>query len=97
MQFPDTPLKTMKNVIGKMHAHTHLDVCQYRYSLYYTKGVGRTDGEQAERFWSEANQVAGSTKQMNPGNRCDTLDDVINDWNKSKMVHFGAYTLSIVH
>lgn len=79
------------DVIGKMHGQMHVEACQYCHSLYYTRGVGRTDGEEAERFWAEANQVAGSTKQMNPGHRCDTLDDVINDWNKTKLLQHGTF------
>lgn len=90
IQFPDRPLLSLLDVIGKMHGQTHVNTCQYCHSLYYTRGVGRTDGEEAERFWAEANQVAGSTKQMNPGHRCDTLDDVINDWNRTKLLQYGT-------
>lgn len=91
LQFPTKPLpSSIKEVMGKMHGKTHIPICQYLYSLYFTKGVGRTDGEQAERFWSEANQVAGSTKQMNPGHRNDTIDDVSNDWNNVKLLNHGA-------
>lgn len=69
-----------------MHVQNHCEECKYLYSLYFALGVGRLDGEEAERFWAEANQIAGSTKQMNPGHRVDTIDDMINDWNKTKQL-----------
>lgn len=62
--------------VGKLHLYGHEDQCQYGFSLNYTDGVGRTDGEECECLWSEYNQVAGSTKQMGWGHRCDTIDDV---------------------
>ena len=68
-------------LVGKMHLQGHTYDCQFRFSHNYTEGAGRTDGEEIERFWSELIQAAGSTKQMNPGHRHDTLDDLIGDWN----------------
>lgn len=72
-----------------MHLQNHCEECQYLFSLYFAIGVGRLDGEEAERFWAEVNQLAGSTKQMNPGHRMDTLDDSINDWNITKLLLLG--------
>ncbi len=51
-----------------MHLQAHEEPCQFLYSFNYMEGVGRMDGEETERFWAEANQAAGSTKQMNTGN-----------------------------
>lgn len=45
-----------------------------------------------ERFWSEVNHAAGSTKQMGHGHRMDTLDDLIDDWNKVKVLNLGENT-----
>lgn len=66
-------------LIGKMHAQVHETVCEYTYSFNYTDGVGRMDGEGTERFWAELNQCAGSTKQMNTGNREESLNDIMQD------------------
>lgn len=77
--------KRIEFLVGKMHLQGHKYDCQYRYSFNYTEGSGRTDGEEIERFWSELIQAAGSTKQMNPGHRHDTLDDFIGDWNWTKL------------
>ena len=70
--------------IGKMHVQAHKEQCQYLCALGYTFGVGRTDGEEVERFWAEFNQASGSTKQMNAGHRKEVLNDMMNDWNWSK-------------
>ncbi len=71
-------------LIGKMHVQAHNEICQYLYSWNYTEGVGRSDGEEVERWWAEANQAAGSTKQMNAGHRREVLSDLMNDWNWTK-------------
>lgn len=92
-QFPKTDVSGLEVLIGKMHVQAHIDSCQWRFSLNYTKGVGRMDGEAVERWWSEANQIAGSTKQMNPGHRDDTLDDCIRDWNRRKVQGQGVNPL----
>lgn len=84
-QFPDMQIDDLIVLVGKMHVHNHVDECKWRRSFNYTSGVGRMDGEAAERFWAEMNQLAGSTKQMNPGHRNDILDDSISDWNRRKM------------
>lgn len=72
-------LKMVLFLVGKMHVQAHEEMCQYLYSLTYTDGVGRMDGEGTERFWAEENQAAGSTKQMNTGNREESLNDIMTD------------------
>lgn len=91
-QFPSMNIADLIILIGKMHVQSHVPECQWRYSFNYTDFVGQMDGEEAERFWSESNQIAGSTKQMNPGRRMDTLDDHIRDWNRRKMQNLGKYS-----
>lgn len=85
--FPDLAryAEFVKFLVGKMHLTGHVYDCQYGHSFNYAEGVGRTDGEEIERFWSEIIQAAGSTKQMNPGHRHDALDDLIGDWNWYKL------------
>lgn len=87
------PLPPILKCIGKMHSQTHIEECQYCFSLYYALFVGRTDGEEVERFWSEANQAAGSTKQMNPGHHMDSLDAIMNNWNRAKQLNYGMFSL----
>ena len=72
-----------------MHVQNHIEECQYLFSLNYAESVGRLDGEEAERWWSVCNMAAGSTKQMNPGSRMDTLDDMCHDWNINKQFTAG--------
>ena len=93
-QFPDVSLDNLIVLIGKMHATTHKDECQWGMSFNYTNGVERTNEEVAKRWWSKANQMTGSTKQMNPDHRDDTLDDSINDWNRRKMQGEGMFKLT---
>ncbi|KAG9311391.1 hypothetical protein JVU11DRAFT_8502 [Chiua virens] len=67
--------------------------CQWKYSFNYVKGVARTDGEAPERAWSTLNPVASSTKEMGPGHRRDTLDDLIGDSNWKKFIGMGTTIL----
>ncbi len=67
-------------LVGKMHLQAHEEQCQFLYSFNYTEGVGRMDGEETERFWAKVIQAAGSTKQMNTGNREEVLNDLMIDW-----------------
>lgn len=91
-EFPGSSINDLLVYIGKMHLQNHCESCQYLFSLYFALGVGRLDGEELERFWAEANQIARSTKQMNPGHRIDTIDDMINDWNKTKQFVQGSFS-----
>lgn len=71
--------------VPKMHILAHTDDCQYRFSFDFTDGCGQTHGETAEHPWSETNQASGSTKDMNAGNRHETLDDMHHAWNTRKI------------
>ncbi|KAK7442071.1 hypothetical protein VKT23_016347 [Stygiomarasmius scandens] len=42
----------------------------------YTKGCGQTHGEVIEEGWSQSNKAASQTKEMGPGTRAMTLDDI---------------------
>ena len=71
----------MKHLVPKLHLQGHTEDCQYRWSLNFTRWMGRTDGEHIEGGWSEAKQAGGMTKEMNTGHRQDTLSDFQNNWN----------------
>lgn len=89
-EFPGYVTEEILFLVGKMHVTSHVEKCQWVYNPNYRKHTGRLDGEEAERFWSEANQAAGSTKQMSPSHRADTLDDHFNDWNRAKILKQGT-------
>jgi hypothetical protein len=94
-------LDRISKLIPKLHIQGHKEECQYRWSLNYTPGVGRTDGERIEGGWSEAKQAGGMTKEMNTGHRHDTLSDFQNHWNWIKATDIGTflciYSVNPVH
>ncbi|KAG6905794.1 hypothetical protein DXG01_000684 [Tephrocybe rancida] len=80
---------TIRFKVPKFHLPPHKAKCHGPFSLNYTSGVGRTDGEGVERNWAWLNGAAPSTSQMGPGSRHDTLDDFMGFWNYHKTVDFG--------
>ncbi|KAF8869244.1 hypothetical protein BD779DRAFT_1614570 [Infundibulicybe gibba] len=77
--------KAITFAIPKFHLPAHRERCQITYSLNFLPRVGRTDGEAPERGWAALNPVASSTKEMGPGSRRDTLDDILGDYNWRKI------------
>ncbi|KAL0564209.1 hypothetical protein V5O48_017844 [Marasmius crinis-equi] len=73
-------------LVAKMHLDGHIAPCKYRYSLNYTQGCGRVDGEQIERTWPETKQAGGATREMNHGHRHDVLIDFWIFWNWTRLV-----------
>ncbi|KAJ7215151.1 hypothetical protein C8J57DRAFT_1440578 [Mycena rebaudengoi] len=76
-------------LVPKFHLPAHIESCNLQFSFNLTRWVGQTDGESPERGWANANPLAGSTAEMGPGFRRDTLDDHFNDWNYKKIIAFG--------
>ncbi|PVF91436.1 hypothetical protein CPB86DRAFT_719431, partial [Serendipita vermifera] len=89
---PYVPLPTTipRFLVPKFHLAAHQDKCRYKYSLNHCRGVGRTDGEAIERFWSTHNHLSGSTSKMTSGFRLDTLELHFSDWNKRKIWKMGV-------
>ncbi|KAJ7875574.1 hypothetical protein B0H14DRAFT_2568720 [Mycena olivaceomarginata] len=83
-------LSLLRFVIPKLHIYGHKLLCQLNYSLNYTPGAARTDGEGIERPWANIGPVATSTREMGPGSRHDTLNDHWSHWNWLKLVGLGA-------
>ncbi|KAG9316896.1 hypothetical protein JVU11DRAFT_2972 [Chiua virens] len=83
----------VRSFVPKFHLPAHITECQWKYSFNYVKGVARTDGEAPEHAWSTLNPVASSTKEMGPGHRRDTLDDLIGDSNWKKFIGMGTTIL----
>jgi hypothetical protein len=75
--------------VPKAHLPVHQDTCKWRYSFNLLPRVGRTDGEAPERGWAAMNAMAGSTKEMGPGSRRDTLDDHFGFYNWRKVTSLG--------
>ncbi|KAJ7839976.1 hypothetical protein B0H14DRAFT_2360894, partial [Mycena olivaceomarginata] len=86
----DLVLKICRFVIPKLHIYGHKLLCQLYFSLNYTPGSARTDGEGIERPWANIGPVATSTREMGPGARHDTLDDHWSHWNWQKLIGLGA-------
>jgi hypothetical protein len=76
-------------LIPKLHIYGHKLSCQLNFSLNYTLGAARTDGEGIERPWASIGPVATSTCEMGPGARHDTLDNHWGHWNWRKLVGLG--------
>ncbi|KAJ7754133.1 hypothetical protein B0H14DRAFT_2405084 [Mycena olivaceomarginata] len=82
-------LSLLRFVIPKLHIYGHKLACQLNFSLNYTPGAGRTDGEGIERPWANIGPVATSTREMGPGSHQDTLNDHWGHWNWQKLVGLG--------
>jgi hypothetical protein len=65
----------LRYAIPKYHFRAHKEEGHNKYSLHYLKGVGRVCGEQIERTWPKHSEIAGSTQEMGPGSRKDTIGD----------------------
>ncbi|KAJ7434219.1 hypothetical protein B0H11DRAFT_2258641 [Mycena galericulata] len=79
----------LRFLIPKLHIYGHKMLCQLLFSLNYTLGAARTDGEGIERPWANIGPVATSTREMGPGSRLDTLDDHWGHWNWQKLIGLG--------
>ena len=78
--------------VGKFHLSAHTLTCRFKFSYYYLRGVGMTDGEALERIWSILNSLAARTKEMTPGHRHDILNDFLGDMNVRKLHSIGQST-----
>ena len=80
----------LTKLVPKFHLPAHIEKCQREFSFNYTKYVGRTDGEAPECGWARINGLAGSTREMGPGSRHDTIEDHMGDGNWKKTIGIGA-------
>ena len=79
--------------IPSWHINRHGKRCRSDFCLGYTKGAGRTCGEEVEITWSHTNLLAPSVREMAPAARHETLNDHWNGWNFQKIVGFCKYFL----
>ncbi|KAJ3493118.1 hypothetical protein NLJ89_g11089 [Agrocybe chaxingu] len=91
--FPDLvdAIRRIRFLIPLVHVQNHKDNCMYQFSSAYTDGAGHFHGETAEHVWPELNQLGAQTRQMNNGNRQETLSDHHSDWNWKKTANLGVY------
>jgi hypothetical protein len=75
--------------IPKFHLPAHVPDCHADFSLNNLPGVGRVDGEANERNWAASNKAAGSTVDMGPGARKDTLNGFFSALNWRKTIRLG--------
>lgn len=96
--YPTSPLSNneidLTFLVPKFHLPAHVEKCQTNYSFNLVPGVGRTDGEAPERGWADINSVATSTKEMGPGSRRDTLDDLFGARNWLKITKICKFLTS---
>ncbi|KAJ7038551.1 hypothetical protein C8F04DRAFT_1255829 [Mycena alexandri] len=71
------------------HAGSHEKECEDKNSLKFVEGVGKSDGEGIERFWSHVGPAAYHTKDMGLGNRADTIENKIDYHNHQKNLSQG--------
>ena len=83
--------------IPSWHITSHGRRCRKDFCLGYTKGAGRTCGEEVEITWSSTNSLAPSVREMAPGARHDTLNDQWNGWNFRKIVGFRKFSSFFSH
>lgn len=76
-------------LLPKLHAQAHKIACQILFTFNYMLGVGRTDGEEIERFWAEMILAGGMTKQMNGGHRHDILNAIFSYYSWIKNLNLG--------
>lgn len=68
-------------LIPKFHLPAHQGSCQVPFSFHFTPGCGETHGEVIEENWAHSNKAASQTKEMGPGNRAITLEDIFGHHN----------------
>ncbi|KAG8722790.1 hypothetical protein FRC09_005724 [Ceratobasidium sp. 395] len=72
--------------VPKFHLVGHKQSCKDRLSLNWMRWVGMIEGEGCERAWAYLNETAGSTSEMSPGFRRDSICYIMADWNFGKMI-----------
>ena len=85
------PTTKVDIAILSWHINGHGERCRRDFYLGYTRGAGRTCGEEVETTWSSTNALASSVREMAPGARHETLNDHWNGWNFRKIVGFRMY------
>lgn len=86
-----TKLGTIEKVwlVPKFHLGAHIEACADSYSFNITPDVGRTCGELVESNWSSLDRMARIIREEGFGNRKETVNDCMADWNYRKNMRAG--------
>ncbi|KAJ7152150.1 hypothetical protein C8R43DRAFT_1127232 [Mycena crocata] len=79
--------------VPNFHLPPHKEECHAPFSLHFGPGAGLSNGEGIEQNWENSNGAASQTKQMGPGSRQDTLDDILGAHNYRKTLALGRILL----
>jgi hypothetical protein len=85
------PATKVDVAIPSWHINGHGQRCRREFCLGYTRGAGRTCGEEVETTWSSTNALGPSVREMAAGARHETLNDHWNSWNFRKIVGFRMF------
>ncbi|GJF00231.1 CxC2 domain-containing protein [Phanerochaete sordida] len=85
----ELPEGEVRYAIPKYHFNAHKEEGHNQYSLNFQPGMCRTDCEEVERGWSRFDPVAGSTQEMGPGSREETINDHMEYNNVEKYLTMG--------
>jgi Kyakuja-Dileera-Zisupton transposase len=85
------PATRVDVAIPSWHINGHRERCRRDFYLGYTRGGGRTCGEEVETTWASTNPLVPSVREMAPAARHKTLNDHWNGWNFCKIVGFCTF------
>ena len=71
-------------VVGSFHGHAHGRLCQLKFHPLFVEGAGLEDFEGNERTFSEANEMAGSTRHSSRFHRAQQLSRGFASHNRDK-------------
>ncbi|THU84668.1 hypothetical protein K435DRAFT_687085 [Dendrothele bispora CBS 962.96] len=83
-------------MVPKFHLRAHQPDCHTRFNFDYAPGCGETHGEVIEEGWAQSNKAAAQTKEMGPGTRAQTLDDIFGFHNFRNIVGLGGLCFSFL-
>ncbi|GJE92976.1 hypothetical protein PsYK624_091350 [Phanerochaete sordida] len=70
--------------VGKFHLAGHKLACRFKFSFNLLPQSTMVDGEAAERVWPTTNGMGQRAREMNPGNRHDTYNELYSDQNSRR-------------
>ena len=71
--------------VGKFHARAHNKDCRTKWGFNFLPWSTMADGEASERVWPSVNSLSPRTREMNPGNRQETINKSYGDQNIRKV------------
>lgn len=91
----DLSVGEIRYAIPKYHFNVHKEKGHNQFSLNLMEGVGRTDGEEVERNWSQHDGTAANTREMGPGFCEDTLESHFDYANWRKLTGLGKHHICV--